>query len=99
MDWNQFTSLSLSANLKRELFELYGKIHRGYRDFRVHVQTRSEEHTSELQSRFGISYAVFCLKKKKKRIDFRVVVQYCGSVADLVVVTRVDHLSTNSVVV
>src|ERR1043166_6242853 len=24
--------------------------------------TRSEEHTSELQSRFGISYAVFCLK-------------------------------------
>src|ERR1043166_9920637 len=26
---------------------------------------RSEEHTSELQSRFGISYAVFCLKKKK----------------------------------
>src|ERR1043166_3525504 len=27
---------------------------------------RSEEHTSELQSRFGISYAVFCLKNKKK---------------------------------
>src|ERR1043166_1337126 len=27
---------------------------------------RSEEHTSELQSRFGISYAVFCLKKKKQ---------------------------------
>src|ERR1043166_9935145 len=27
---------------------------------------RSEEHTSELQSRFGISYAVFCLKKNKK---------------------------------
>src|ERR1043166_9808622 len=26
---------------------------------------RSEEHTSELQSRFGISYAVFCLKKKR----------------------------------
>jgi len=30
------------------------------------VATRSEEHTSELQSRFGISYAVFCLKKKTK---------------------------------
>src|SRR5216117_882499 len=27
---------------------------------------RSEEHTSELQSPFLISYAVFCLKKKKK---------------------------------
>src|SRR3546814_3513993 len=28
---------------------------------------RSEEHTSELQSLMSISYAVFCLKKKKKR--------------------------------
>src|SRR3546814_6206884 len=30
--------------------------------------TRSEEHTSELQSLMRISYAVFCLKKKKKKI-------------------------------
>src|SRR3546814_9870515 len=29
--------------------------------------TRSEEHTSELQSLMRISYAVFCLKKKKKQ--------------------------------
>src|SRR3546814_16726870 len=29
------------------------------------VPTRSEEHTSELQSLMRISYAVFCLKKKK----------------------------------
>src|SRR3546814_9134129 len=28
---------------------------------------RSEEHTSELQSLMSISYAVFCLKKKKKQ--------------------------------
>src|SRR3546814_6853363 len=28
---------------------------------------RSEEHTSELQSLMRISYAVFCLKKKKNR--------------------------------
>src|SRR3546814_1873616 len=28
--------------------------------------TRSEEHTSELQSLMRISYAVFCLKKKKR---------------------------------
>src|SRR3546814_5754550 len=28
---------------------------------------RSEEHTSELQSLMRISYAVFCLKKKKRR--------------------------------
>src|SRR3546814_2895194 len=29
---------------------------------------RSEEHTSELQSLMRISYAVFCLKKKKNNI-------------------------------
>src|SRR3546814_2088695 len=29
---------------------------------------RSEEHTSELQSLMRISYAVFCLKKKKKQM-------------------------------
>src|SRR3546814_6310388 len=29
-------------------------------------RARSEEHTSELQSLMRISYAVFCLKKKKK---------------------------------
>src|SRR3546814_9949953 len=31
----------------------------------VQVYARSEEHTSELQSLMRISYAVFCLKKKK----------------------------------
>src|SRR3546814_6193095 len=29
------------------------------------IEARSEEHTSELQSLMRISYAVFCLKKKK----------------------------------
>src|SRR3546814_4328118 len=33
------------------------------------AQTRSEEHTSELQSLMRISYAVFCLKKKNIRIN------------------------------
>src|SRR3546814_4266260 len=32
----------------------------------VRSLARSEEHTSELQSLMRISYAVFCLKKKKK---------------------------------
>src|SRR3546814_6482203 len=31
--------------------------------------SRSEEHTSELQSLMRISYAVFCLKKKKKHTN------------------------------
>src|SRR3546814_2752169 len=32
--------------------------------FKLHLQGRSEEHTSELQSLMRISYAVFCLIKK-----------------------------------
>src|SRR3546814_3134060 len=35
------------------------------RELAVNVDSRSEEHTSELQSLMRISYAVFCLKKKK----------------------------------
>src|SRR3546814_5997794 len=34
-----------------------------------HSQPRSEEHTSELQSLMRISYAVFCLKKKKTQAN------------------------------
>src|SRR3546814_8736857 len=37
----------------------------------VVVSNRSEEHTSELQSLMRISYAVFCLKKKKKQHNNR----------------------------
>src|SRR3546814_1334047 len=47
--------------------------------FRVHCQQtaawRSEEHTSELQSLMRISYAVFCLKKKKKTSNTRQIVR------------------------
>src|SRR3546814_5007928 len=39
---------------------------------------RSEEHTSELQSLMRISYAVFCLKKKKdtRKYDYTTVTQH-----------------------
>src|SRR3546814_8875961 len=37
-----------------------------FRSERKKLQLRSEEHTSELQSLMRISYAVFCLKNKKK---------------------------------
>src|SRR3546814_8201133 len=36
------------------------------------TRRRSEEHTSELQSLMRISYAVFCLKKKKQKTLTRV---------------------------
>src|SRR3546814_9493788 len=37
-----------------------------WRAIEAAISARSEEHTSELQSLMRISYAVFCLKKKKK---------------------------------
>src|SRR3546814_1541488 len=44
------------STIEQECFAIYYAI------------TRSEEHTSELQSLMRISYAVFCLKKKNKTI-------------------------------
>src|SRR3546814_3105717 len=40
-----------------------------FHDHRGAVVLRSEEHTSELQSLMRISYAVFCLKKKKNNTN------------------------------
>src|SRR3546814_5021336 len=40
-------------------------VHRDLKPSNILV-TRSEEHTSELQSLMRISYAVFCLKKKQR---------------------------------
>src|SRR6187397_3407657 len=45
--------------LRAQLIEL--------RQARPAASVRSEEHTSELQSLYTISYAVFCLKKKKQK--------------------------------
>src|SRR3546814_7136425 len=36
-------------------------------EYIIGAEQRSEEHTSELQSLMRISYAVFCLKKKKNK--------------------------------
>src|SRR3546814_10450714 len=41
---------------------------RARREPRDDAAPRSEEHTSELQSLMRISYAVFCLKKKKNKL-------------------------------
>src|SRR3546814_3367486 len=40
-------------------------------DAPAQIQDRSEEHTSELQSLMRISYAVFCLKKKKQKTNIK----------------------------
>src|SRR3546814_5273614 len=39
------------------------------------LEWRSEEHTSELQSLMRISYAVFCLKKKKKKEEHNILTE------------------------
>src|SRR3546814_10877377 len=59
----------IDADPDRDLRSLEPGLHaRRYQpgpDLRFVCHQRSEEHTSELQSLMRISYAVFCLKKKK----------------------------------
>src|SRR3546814_1402054 len=56
------------ANSSFVLIEHYGLTPTLYSiAFSINAVSRSEEHTSELQSLMRISYAVFCLKKKKKK--------------------------------
>src|SRR3546814_16866807 len=60
-----------AARKYRRASRLHQRRRRCRRRHRVHPRVadpRSEEHTSELQSLMRISYAVFCLKKKKKTI-------------------------------
>src|SRR3546814_8021835 len=64
-----FTLLLLTGNtmaqaVRERIPELAGLKTIGFSNRAV---LRSEEHTSELQSLMRISYAVFCLKKKKKK--------------------------------
>src|SRR3546814_9123052 len=52
--------------------EAVGRAHRAMIDFGERHIVRSEEHTSELQSLMRISYAVFCLKKKKTKKNIKI---------------------------
>src|SRR3546814_4722790 len=60
----QADDLDFLADLHNAALDTAGHHGAAARD-REHVFHRSEEHTSELQSLMRISYAVFCLKKKK----------------------------------
>src|SRR3546814_3072475 len=70
------TALEVYDAEGRQIAQMFGERHDGEKelaDWRTLIETlapegvaRSEEHTSELQSLMRISYAVFCLKKKKK---------------------------------
>src|SRR3546814_3996392 len=52
-------------NIRQELAETTSELKPKKLVKRLKLVERSEEHTSELQSLMRISYAVFCLKKKK----------------------------------
>src|SRR3546814_3506328 len=59
--------LFLGDTLGPEMSQRYLGFHKAAQDLGANA-ARSEEHTSELQSLMRISYAVFCLKKKKQQI-------------------------------
>src|SRR3546814_4332499 len=56
---NCFPMIQISGSSEREVVDLQQG------DYEEMDQLRSEEHTSEIQSLMRISYAVFCLQKKK----------------------------------
>src|SRR3546814_5409585 len=62
---NMFVDISGFLPQKLEAFGLYRSQVQAFPNERSVEALRSEEHTSELQSLMRISYAVFCLKKKK----------------------------------
>src|SRR3546814_8341105 len=62
-----YTTLFLSAEDHRSAHRSDGGAGDAVFVERLRVAARSEEHTSEHQSLMRISYAVFCLKKKKKK--------------------------------
>src|SRR3546814_7635303 len=72
-DHHRVLAADLAADVLRDeqlgqprLAHARGPQHQGVPDA---LAQRSEEHTSELQSLMRISYAVFCLKKKKTRCE------------------------------
>src|SRR3546814_9620154 len=58
----------VARSIRREKADRFGNFLSGTGNADRDHRFRSEEHTSELQSLMRISYAVFCLKKKKTQV-------------------------------
>src|SRR3546814_7930551 len=58
-----------SAEVINGFYERSGPTRRAIANIQTDTSSRSEEHTSELQSLMRNSYAVFCLKKKTKQLN------------------------------
>src|SRR3546814_6014318 len=59
--------LALAEQFSEHVLQHVADLHNQHQVQQQQRTLRSEEHTSELQSLMRISYAVFCLKKKKKK--------------------------------
>src|SRR3546814_4028920 len=59
------SAIGFLLGLPRNWWTMVGTMRRPEFSLPAMIPTRSEEHTSELQSLMRISYAVFCLKKKR----------------------------------
>src|SRR3546814_10284544 len=72
-DWSSdvcSSDLATASTLLTACASTHGQIDAEYSRSHASISasnSRSEEHTSELQSLMRISYAVFCLKKKNKK--------------------------------
>src|SRR3546814_5566850 len=62
----RFTASLLAVLIEVVYVFLVNRTDRHHHNLNSRTGGRSEEHTSELQSLMRISYAVFCLKKKKR---------------------------------
>src|SRR3546814_3276119 len=64
--WTFYTPYSTLYSNSYVMLAVCGVFVVGFSSIFTAINFRSEEHTSELQSLMRSSYAVFCLKKKKK---------------------------------
>src|SRR3546814_3599952 len=62
----EIVGLQVRDRPEQEVGAVIGGVGVGAGGIDIDAEPRSEEHTSELQSLMRISYAVFCLKKKKQ---------------------------------
>src|SRR3546814_8572040 len=70
---SDFTRGGFAAIVNYDLMGIRSSSGVGSNDYlSASTQLRSEEHTSELQSLMRISYAVFCLKKKKQKLHIAI---------------------------
>src|SRR3546814_8150023 len=66
LEWNLGRDPIGRSEVDRVMADLKYRLARKLDNDALEMASRSEEHTSELQSLMRISYAVFCLKKKHK---------------------------------